>query len=158
PNTVMPALGPGIHELVTRSRGERGGQPPSPRLRVSACNLSCKLMDARAKPWHDEEGGRHLTYSSPRRKPGSISPRAQCEQWCADNGMKRRAMSVALAPTPTRHARPWAWHPRVLQGNAAGRQLVDARAKPWHDEEGGRRLTYSSPRRKPGSASPRAQY
>src|SRR5258706_9089333 len=54
-------------------------------------------------------------------------------------------------PRPGRHARPWAWHPRVwarggaetrrrecLRASASPRkhfpgQLVDARAKPWHD-------------------------
>src|SRR5205823_10754955 len=37
----------------------------------------------------------------------------------------------------SRHARPWAWHPRVGYARLAS-QLMDARAKPWakpwHDE------------------------
>src|SRR6185436_10751316 len=55
---------------------------------------------------------------------------------------------ASFHPHPTRHARPWAWHPRVDHAeprrtrrrellSASPRailgKLVDARAKPWHD-------------------------
>src|SRR5207237_193494 len=50
-STVMPGLGPGIHELrrkmLTRKRGGAETLSP-PRLRAP------KLVDARAKAWHDE--------------------------------------------------------------------------------------------------------
>ena len=45
PNTVMPSLGLGIHELGTRKR-------PVPPLFVT--QVATEVVDVRAKPWHDE--------------------------------------------------------------------------------------------------------
>ena len=50
PKTVMPGLGPGIHELRMRRRGDRRRQSDPGSLGKP---FPPQLVDARAKPWHD---------------------------------------------------------------------------------------------------------
>ena len=52
---VMPGLGPGIHELITRRRGDRGGERHSAYSAAPRDHIPPELVDARAKPWHDDE-------------------------------------------------------------------------------------------------------
>ena len=49
----MPGLGPGIPELLDLSRGELSGRRSVAPLHDLGRD---ELVDARAKPWHDEVG------------------------------------------------------------------------------------------------------
>src|SRR5690242_2915110 len=46
----MPGLGPGIHELITRRREDRGGERCSAYSAAPRDPIPPKLVDARAKP------------------------------------------------------------------------------------------------------------
>src|SRR5260221_7491941 len=55
---VMPGLGPGIHEF--RGVADPDDAQYAEKTGSSPRSSRGKLVDARAKPWHDDRGGHRL--------------------------------------------------------------------------------------------------
>src|SRR5882762_7876252 len=95
---VMPGLGPGIHEFACAD-AEIAEEESAILCRWMSLFLR-KLVDARAKPWHD--GG---------------------EVVCAGRGLRTAPGSGVLLRTSRVAAYPnaygaWPWHPRVAEEKA----------------------------------------